>query len=935
VNYLTILVLTNKITIMKFNYLVIVASLVFASCNTSRIAERESREKRMEGAEEDLRLREEWDRERLADPRTGEIPKMMREKELNFVSTIPGNETNARSSMAQINYDFRGPYNLGGRTRAFTIDVTNENILLAGSASGGLWRSTDAGATWTRVTTLGSYQGVNAIAQDKRPGKTNTWYYLTGEAYGTSASGGSAFYLGDGMYKSVDGGLTWTSLGSTRSGTPQSFDNIWDVTWNVVTDNGNLAQDVLYAAVYDGIYRSVNGGTSWSLVKGGGGTGSLQAYFTDVAVSPTSVVYATISSDGAVAQKGIWRSAGGTTWTNITPNFPANYDRIVAGIDPNNENIVYFFGPTPGSGKISTDFLGDTLYNSLWKYEYVSGTGAGAGGIWTDLSQNLPGNIGVFNGLNTQGGYDVVVKVMPGNSNVVFIGGTNIHRSTTAFADSLHNDVIGGYEPGAALPFVNEYEGHHPDQHVLEFLPSNPTKLYSASDGGVARTDDCLASNVVWNDLSNGYITSQFYTVGMDMNTTDDILMGGLQDNGTYRTTNAISTDPWTHPFDGDGSYLAIGNSTEYYFSKQQGRIYKTHLDAQGNVTDYRRMDPIGASNYRFIAPFVLDPNNNNLMYLCAGESIWRNDDLSAIQLTNQFDTISTGWVQFSDTLAVTDEVITALSISKTPANILYYGTNKRNVYRVDNAHIGNPQRTVITSSQFSTTGYVSCIAVNPNDANEIMVVFSNYNIYSLFHSLDGGLNWTKVGGNLEANTGGTGNGPSLRWASIMPIANGDKVYFVGGSTGLYATSTLNGLTTVWIQQGVNSIGKSIVDMMAVRPSDGLIAVATHGNGMYSARITSVNDITSINEFEKVNLQLYPNPTSKLLNVKLPTDIPMDNISGYEIVNEIGQMIYNSQLNNFSNEFSVDVSKYTKGVYYMKLVGNNGASFITKSFVVR
>ena len=82
------------------------------------------------------------------------------------------------------------------------------------------------------------------------------------------------------------------------------------------------------------------------------------------------------------------------------------------------------------------------------------------------------------------------------------------------------------------------------------------------------------------------------------------------------------------------------------------------------------------------IAPFVLDPNNNNLMYLCAGESIWRNDDLSAIQLTNQFDTISTNWVQFTDTLTITDEVITALAISKSPANILYYGTNKRNIYR-------------------------------------------------------------------------------------------------------------------------------------------------------------------------------------------------------------------------------------------------------------
>ncbi|MFN6091204.1 MAG: T9SS type A sorting domain-containing protein [Bacteroidota bacterium] len=921
---------------MKFNYLIIVASLMIASCHSTKIAERENKEKRMEGAEEDLRLREEWDRERLADPRTGEIPKMMREKELSFVSTIPGNQTNTRSAMSQINYDFRGPFNLGGRTRAFAIDVTNDNILLAGSASGGLWRSTDAGATWTRVTTLGSYQGVNAIAQDKRPGHTNTWYYLTGEAYGTSASGGSAFYLGNGMYKSVDGGLTWTSLASTSSGTPQTFDNIWDVTWAVATDNGNLSQDVLYAAVYDGIYRSVNGGTSWSLVKGGGGASSLQAYFTDVAVSPTSVVYATISSDGAVAQKGIWRSVGGTSWTNITPsNFPVNYDRIVAGIDPNNENIVYFFGPTPGYGKVSTDFLGDTLYNSLWKYEYISGTGAGAGGVWTDLSQNLPGNIGVFNGMNTQGGYDVVVKVMPGNSNAVFLGGTNIYRSTTAFSDSLHNDVIGGYEPGAALPFVNEYEGHHPDQHVMEFIPSNPAKMYSANDGGIARTDDCLASNVVWNDLNNGYITSQFYTVTMDMNATDDVLMGGLQDNGTYRTTNAISTDPWTHPFDGDGSYCAIGNGTEYYFSKQQGRIYKTHLDAQGNVTDYRRMDPIGASNYRFIAPFVLDPNNNDLMYLCAGESIWRNDDLSAIQLTNQFDTISTNWVQFPDTLAITDEVITALAISKTPANRLYYGTNKRNIYRIDNANVGIPTRQTITSTLFTATGYISCIAVNPANADEIMVVFSNYNIYSLFHSNDGGLNWTKVGGNLEATTGGTGNGPSLRWASILPLANGDKIYFVGGSTGLYATATLNGLTTVWIQQGANTIGKSIVDMMAVRPSDGLIAVATHGNGMYSAHITSVNDITSLDEYSKMDFQIYPNPASKFINVKLPVADFDGLVSRYEIVNEIGQSIVNTDNSRFNQEFKIDVSEYKSGVYYLKLISNQGIILSTKSFVVR
>ena len=340
-----------------------------------------------------MRERVKWDQQRFSDPATGKIPARIREKELTFAATMPSNASNLSGKISSVNnFDFRGPWNVGGRTRAFAIDITNENILFAGAVSGGLWRSIDAGQTWTRVSSDIGYQGVNAVIQDKRNGHTNDWYYLTGEADGTSASGGSAFYLGNGVYKSTDGGLTWNSLASTVSGTPQTFDNIWDVTWNLAKNTSDTVQNIIYAAVYDGIFRSTNGGNSWTLVKGGGGVNSLQAYFTDVAVTTTGIVYATISSDGVPAQIGIWRSTNGTAYTNILPaTFPVNYSRLVIGVDPNNENIVYFFGPTPGAGKFSTDFLGDSLYNSLWKYEYISGNGSGAGGIWTDLSANLPG----------------------------------------------------------------------------------------------------------------------------------------------------------------------------------------------------------------------------------------------------------------------------------------------------------------------------------------------------------------------------------------------------------------------------------------------------------------------------------------------------------------------------------------------------------------
>ena len=920
---------------MKNSYSVFAcaALFVFSSClNPQQTASK--KQAGGEGAEEDVARRMQWDLERLADPATGKIPFGIRDRELAYAATLP-NDAEFAMQRGAGTWDFRGPWNVGGRTRALAIDVANENNILAGGVSGGMWRSNDGGASWTRTTPLPGYPGVNAIAQDRRPGHQNVWYYLSGEAYGTSASGGSSFYLGNGMYKSLDSGMTWTSVASTVSGTPQLFDNVWDVTWNVVTDPGNVSSEVLYAAVYDAIYRSTNGGSTWARVKGWAGTQATSSYFADVAVTTTSVVYATLSSDGL--QKGIWRSPNGTTFTSILPTgFPPVYDRLAIGIDPNNENIIYFFGPTPGYGRRSTDFLGDTLWNSLWKYEYLSGTGAGAGGTWTDLSANLPGNIGVFNGMNTQGGYDVVVKVKPGNSNIVFLGGTNIFRSTSAFSDSLNTEVMGGYAIGAALPFVDEYPGHHPDQHAFAFLPSNPDIMYSGCDGGVSKTIDNTATPVVWNEKNDGYITSQFYTIAVDHGLPSNVIIGGLQDNGTYYTRSLNSTSPWVHSIDGDGSYCQISDSgTYYYFSKQQGKMVKATVDTVGNMTAYRRIDPIGATGYRFINPFILDPNNNNLMYMAGGKFIWRNDDLSAIALTNQYDSISTNWTQFPDSVPGASEAITALAVSATPANRLLYGTNQGHVYKIDNANSGAPSPVNITDvSQFPSTAYVSCIAVNPMDADKILLVFSNYSVYSLFYSTDGGTTWSRVAGNLEQLTSGAGNGPSCRWASILPVSNG-TVFLVGTSTGLYATDSLIPNGTVWVQQGANTIGSVVVDMMDVRMSDGLVAVATHGNGVFSANITSTNMVTGIRPVASLagesSLSLYPNPVSSSFTFMLKKGNTTGKIRT-ELLNEMGQRIkVLNAVPDAGGRYEVDAADLLTGIYYLRVT--SGKTVLTKGFV--
>ena len=241
-------------------------------------------------------------------------------------------------------------------------------------------------------------------------------------------------------------------------------------------------------------------------------------------------------------------------------------------------------------------------------------------------------------------------------------------------------------------------------------------------------------------------------------------------------------------------------------------------------------------NNGVFINPFVLDPNDSKKMYMAAGRTIWRNSDLTGIPLISNEKT-SVNWDSLV-TSSLSSGTISALSVSKTAANRLYFGTSNAAVYRMDGAHTGSPVRTTITGPSFPTNGYVSCIAVDPTNADNVLVAFSNYNVQSLFSSTNGGTSWTAVGGNLEQNSDGTGNGPSIRWATILPLGSA-VMYFVGTSVGVHSTTSLNGSSTVWVQDGAGSIGKVVVPMIVSRPADGLVVAATHANGIYTATLAA------------------------------------------------------------------------------------------------
>ena len=199
--------------------------------------------------------------------------------------------------------------------------------------------------------------------------------------------------------------------------------------------------------------------------------------------------------------------------------------------------------------------------------------------------------------------------------------------------------------------------------------------------------------------------------------------------------------------------------------------------------------------------------------------------------------------------------------MSKKPANRLYYGASVKRVYRMDSAHLGAKKPVDITAAALPSA-YVSCIAIDPRNADRILVSYSNYAVYSIWLSEDAGKTYSKVAGNLEQFATGLGDGPSVRWVSILPVKDG-VVYLAATSAGFYATDTLQGLNTVWVQQATGEIGNMVCDMFDVRESDGTVALATHGNGILTANIAEKSAILGVKTWEKQKLGTWmvsPNP---------------------------------------------------------------------------
>lgn len=845
----------------------------------------------------------------LKNPNTGKIPKNIREKELNYVlSSKSGLQNKAAKATT---WNKRGPFNVGGRTRALAIDVDN-NYIIAGGVSGGIWKSDDDGETWTRKTLPGDHPSVTAIAQDPRTGHTNKWYYMTGEYRGNSASESGAYYQGDGIWFSNDHGETWSRMEGTYDDGQHTFVSYFDYGWNIKVDP--TTGDV-YAATYGRIYVLREGTTDWTVSLDSKNTSSNSRY-TDVDIAADGTLYAGFSASGD--KWGVYTSGDGNSWTDITPDFsPIDIQRVSIACAPSNADIVYVLGDT------------DTDEYFIWKYEKGIG--------WTDRSDNVPMDGGYTGDFNSQGGYNLIAKVKPDDEDVLLIGGTNLYLSTDGFVTTTNTNWIGGYD--SDNNGYGNYDNHHADQHSLFFAPNDASILYSGHDGGISKTTNCLATTVNWTALNNGYVTTQAYTIALDHSASQaKYLMMGFQDNGSWITDSEEFVTGWYKNGSGDGSYCAIADDAKtIYSSSQKGHVYADYYDDNYNYVGWTRVYPEVSDNVMFINPFIIDPNDNNIMYFLDGGKIYRHTDLGSLRDNLSSNTAPSGWEEVSGATYYSG-YISAIAISRNHANILIYGTDDGKVYKIENANSYPVTKTDITeTSLFPADGYISCVAIDPANHNNILVTFSNYEVRSIFFSDDGGSTWEDVSGNLEENADGTGNGPSVRWAMFHKQDNDEgNMYYVGTSTGLYSTSTLYPTSgdVQWTQEGASIIGNVVVTMIKNRISDGLVAVATHANGAYTAVVeTGGDNITKVEQVKKIEgqIKVYPNPSSHIINL----DMNFENKTSLNIAiyNLQGQMLYFSQVKdqvkNFNKE--IDISGFADGMYKIEVLTNKG--LITKNVV--
>jgi len=469
-----------------------------------------------------------------------------------------------------------GTTRLGGRTPSIALDPSSPGTIYIGAALGGVWKTTDAGLTWTPLTDDQPSLAMGSIAVD--PTDPNIIYAGTGEQ---DFSGDS--YYGAGVLRSMDAGATWTRLGEQEFVLPTGGGAMIS---RVVIDP--VSPNIVYVASTFGLFKSTDRGDTWDLKLSGR---SPLAAVTELVMDPSdsSTLYAGVGVPSTAPNRGIYKSTDfGETWTELDTGLPAaNRGRVNMGISRSDPQILYAAVNNPASS------------NFIQRLKTTDG-----GASWTRLPDCTGSGCG-------QGSYNLAVAVDPNNPDIVYQAAVSMYRS---------------FDGGATW---NQRSGGHVDYHYL--LIDDLDNLYISNDGGVF----FLNSSDQLFTLNNGVSITQLYP-GMALHPTNPaVVQAGSQDNGSERTTGSAQ---WVEVCGGDGAFQVIEGAdgdpdNVWYCSSQHLAIRKTINGGQSTFSAVSGITDLAAGS-AFIAPYIIDPNNSSVL-IAGTRTVWRTEDGAANWVAN------------------------------------------------------------------------------------------------------------------------------------------------------------------------------------------------------------------------------------------------------------------------------------------------------------
>lgn len=448
-----------------------------------------------------------------------------------------------------------------GRLNAIAFHPTDPNVLFVGAPAGGLWITHDHGQTWETYTDVMPTLGVSAIVVDYS--NPDIVYIGTGDRDAGDAPG-------HGVWKSVDGGQTFTASNSGMGNT---------TVGRMIMHPADPSY--LLAATSSGVFKSTNNGASWTSTANGN--------FKEIVFKSNnpSIVYA--ASGGT-----FYRSTdGGNNFTVINEGLPGG-SRGVIGVSPASPDVVYFLITNGDSFK--------GIYRS---------TDAGLSFTTRSTTPNIM-SWGCNGGSGGQAWYDLDMSVDPTNADIIHAGGVNNFKSTNGGQSWSINSHWWG---DCGVPSV------HADLHILEYSPIN-NRLYVGNDGGFYWTAN---GGTTWTEISNGLVISQAYKIGQSL-TDPGYVINGYQDNGT----STLADDDWIAVNGGDGMECAFDPTDERY---SYSTLYYGPVYRHFNHSNQGQIAGEGSNGITeggaWVTPFIIDHINPNVMFI-GYKNVWRSTNIKA-----------------------------------------------------------------------------------------------------------------------------------------------------------------------------------------------------------------------------------------------------------------------------------------------------------------